>query len=110
MVRNQHHPLRKPILNTPIRQLSNLPPNTLIPTNMNPRRRPPLRHRENEKRHSFLRIRHIAVVRVAVNDIERKADILGYSNTGGGVVLDVRMEDVLWRVWDGAYTKQQDQK
>ena len=83
MVRNQHHPFRKPILDPPIRQLADLAPHTLIPGDIDARCRPPLRHGKDKEGHGLLGAGHVAVVGVPVEDVEGHANVLGDCYAGG---------------------------
>jgi len=97
VIRDQNYPLRKTILDPPVGQLANLPAYTFISGNIDSGCCPPLRHGEDEKCHGFLSVSHVTVVRVAVDDVEGKADILGYSDAGGRFRCpsgDARTEEV----------------
>lgn len=107
MIRNQDCPFRKTIFDPPVGQLANLSAYTFISGNIDSSCCPPMRHREDKECHGFLGVSHVAVVRVAMDDVERKADILGYSDAGWRFRChngEERTEvDIM------AYTKQQEQ-
>lgn len=83
MIRDQNYPLRKTILDPPVRELANLSAYTFISGDINSSCCPPMRHGEDEECHGFLGVSHVAVVRVAMDDVEGKANVLGCSDAGG---------------------------
>lgn len=63
---------------------------TFVSRNIDSGRSPPLRHGEDKESHSTFGVGHEAVVPLTMEDVERRPDILGYSDADGQIKTPCR--------------------